>query len=217
MATASDLAGIDGCPGGWVAARMTDGDIDWATAPVGGLAAIVGAVTAIDIPIGLEEEGWRASDLAARNVMGAARSRVFLTPPRAVLEQASAPNATAQATSRRLTGQGVSRQALALAPRILEADALVASMPGVAVHESFPEITFMRMSELSEPLATKKSARGAGQRLAALLGWRVDIADALARAPEGVPVDDCLDALACLWAAERIASGIHEPWCWIGP
>ena len=47
----------------------------------------------------------------------------------------------------------------------------------------------------------------ATERLAALLSWRGDVADALATAPPDVPVDDALDALAALWSAVRWRDG----------
>ena len=53
----------------------------------------------------------------------------------------------------------------------------------------------------------KKSARGVGQRLAALASWLPDVAAVVGTAPVGVPIDDALDALAALWSARRLAAG----------
>jgi predicted RNase H-like nuclease len=57
------------------------------------------------------------------------------------------------------------------------------------------------------PLASKKSAAGVGQRLAALRPWLPSVEAALGGCPSDVPIDDALDALACLWTAERWAAG----------
>ena len=204
---AEPLVGIDGCPTGWVAARLAHGRITWSTAEVDGIAVLIEGTTAIDIPVGLLEHGWRDCDLAARELLGQARSRVFLTPPRQVLERhlAGAPNDEVQAVCRDLTGQGVSRQGLGLAARILAVDRIVATSPAPDVHEVFPELAFAALA--GDVLASKKTAAGVGQRLAALTQWRADTIDVLVHAPSGIPVDDCLDALICLWSAERIARG----------
>jgi len=56
-------------------------------------------------------------------------------------------------------------------------------------------------------LEAKKSTAGLAARIRLLSGWRPDTLEQLERVPGGVPVDDALDALACLWAAERWAAG----------
>ena len=58
--------------------------------------------------------------------------------------------------------------------------------------------------------APKKTARGAGQRIAALaaLGGRRRLA--LADLPAGARLDDVLDALAAAWSAARWARGAAE-------
>ncbi len=198
MHASRPVTGIDGCAGGWIAATLDGEAITWAASDIEGIGTLVRGVTGIDIPIGLVDEGWREWDLAARTRLGAASSRVFMTPPRAVLELGPhAPNDDVQRLCRELTGQGVSRQALALAPRILAVDRLLAERPDLEVYEVFPEFSFEDLA--GSLLAPKKTGKGVGQRIAALLTWRPDIADVLATAPPRVPVDDCLDALACLW------------------
>jgi predicted RNase H-like nuclease len=42
--------------------------------------------------------------------------------------------------------------------------------------------------------------------VAALSAW-VDVSGALGHAPDGVPVDDALDALAAAWTALRVSRG----------
>lgn len=209
MADTADLVvGIDGYPRGWVAATLSSGVVLWATAAVDEVASLCpeGAVVGIDIPIGLADAGWRDCDALAKQALGRAHSRVFMTPPRGVLELGpAAPNADAQALSRALTGQGVSRQALALGPRILAVDALLQHRQAGTIVEVFPELSFAAMA--GRVLDSKKSARGVGQRLSALRGWRSDVARALADAPADVPIDDALDALAALWTADRHARG----------
>lgn len=223
------VLGVDGYRGGWVGAAVSAYGIDWVTAPVGGfgrLAAGSGpAVVGVDMPMGLVDAGWRSVDLLAREELGAARARVFLTPPRPLVELAAAglpPNDVAQRMSLALTGQGVSRQSLALAPRIADLDAAVtdagtlgaAGPPVVEVH---PELSFAAMPPGAStvpprrPLPSKKTGRGVAERLLRLRGWLADLGHdldtALARCPDDVPVDDALDALAAAWSARRWADG----------
>src|SRR5262245_49047738 len=77
--------GLDGCRKGWVAAWIdTDGRRGFDI--ISDVASANGAALAmIDIPIGLPESGYRAVDQAARNVLGRARSRVFLGARRPLL------------------------------------------------------------------------------------------------------------------------------------
>lgn len=203
------LTGIDGYPGGWVAARMHGHHIDWQACAEEDFGILVADVTAVDMPIGLQETGWRECDERARQLLAKAGSRVFMTPPRSVVELGlSVTNEVVQEESRRTTGQGVSRQALGLATRILVVDRYIARHPRAAIREVHPELSFLALA--GRVLDSKKTATGVAQRLLALGKWRTDIIEALSRAPDGVPIDDCLDALACLWSAERIEQGIAE-------
>lgn len=210
--------GIDGYPKGWVAARWMDDELTWQTCGVHDIDRLLTeGIVGIDMPIGLRESGWRECDDLARAELGSARSRVFMTPPRAVLELGlAAPNDAVQETSRRLTGQGTSRQAMGLAERILALDAAltVASATVIEVH---PEVSFAELT--GRPLTSKKSARGVAERLLALDAALPQARDALAQTPPDVPVDDALDALVALWSARRWRDGAartlppnsHEP------
>lgn len=209
------VTGIDGYPRGWVSARldplMSPPTVHWATCAVPDIASLLDSddVVGIDMPIGLAERGWRECDHLARTALGRAGSRVFLTPPRAVLSLGiDAPNADVQRLSRELTGQGTSRQAMGLAERILVLDTVLAARATPdprTVIEVHPELSFAEMA--GRPLASKKSAAGVGERLQALSEWLPDPASALAGVPHDVPVDDALDALACAWTAARWRSG----------
>lgn len=203
--TTNRVVGIDGCKGGWVAVARDKDRWQWRTAAVDEISTLMDedATTGIDIPIGLLDHGERECDLLARRALPGAASRVFVTPPRAVLELGwSAPNDVAQDLSRRLMGKGVSRQALALGPRVLAVDAVVRQRPQATVIEVHPELSFAAMGD-GLPLPSKKTAEGVARRVGALRSAYAGIDDVLARMPERVPVDDCLDALAVLWSAER--------------
>lgn len=202
------VIGIDGYPAGWVAAHIDGTEITWTTCEVRAIGDLLtpASTIAIDMPIGLADRGWRECDQQAKQALGRAGSRVFMTPPRAVLALGlAAPNEQVQELSRELTGQGTSRQAMGLAERILTLDAALSSMGGPSVIEVHPELSFAEMA--GAPLTSKKTAAGVGQRLEALLKWRPDVVTALAQTPDDVPIDDALDALACAWTAERWIEG----------
>jgi predicted RNase H-like nuclease len=128
---------------------------------------------------------------------------VFPAPPREVL--AAADYAEACATSRRVTGRAISLQTFHITPKIAEWDALALPDRVVEVH---PELALRTLAPGTD-FAPKKSARGAGQRIAALARF-VDPAVALADLPEGARLDDVLDALAAAWSAGRWARGEAE-------
>lgn len=201
------VAGVDGVPGGWVVAVVGGGRVSWS---VVGSAAEVLAVTdgcaavGVDIPLGLPVGAApRACDVACARRLGRARSSVFPAPPRAVLA-ATTPE-EAFAVARRLTGRAISLQTFHIGPKIRDWDAVALPPHVVEVH---PEVSLRTLAP-DVGFAPKKTARGAGQRIAAL-GRRLDVAAALGDLPAGARLDDVLDALAAAWSARRWADGTAE-------
>lgn len=206
------VLGADGCKGGaWVVA-MVDGDGELSWHPAADTAALLALAheydadaVALDVPIGLPPLGGRrVCDDLARRRLGARRSSVFAAPPREVLACGSYDEARPLAPS-------LSSQAFGLVPRIREVDELLASRPADihrTVVECHPEVAFAAMAAGRLPLATKRSAAGALQRIR-LLEEAFD--DAL---PLDVPavaaLDDALDAAACSLVALRWARGEAE-------
>ena len=131
-----------------------------------------------------------------------------MTPPRdVILLGLSVPNEEVQQVARELTGQGVSRQALGLATRVLDVDG---QLPDPRILEVHPELSFQRMA--GEVLPSKKQARGVARRISSLSQALadIDVLAALEACPADVPIDDSLDALAALWTARRHADGRSE-------
>lgn len=197
---------MDGVPGGWVVA-LVGRTVTWSVCAD---AAAVLAVTAgcaavgVDIPLGLPSTaGRRACDVACAAALGRARSSVFPAPPREVLDAAT--YAEACAVARRVTGGAISLQTFHIGAKIREWDGLERPSSVVEVH---PELALRRMAP-DVPFAPKKTARGAGQRIAALARW-LDVPTALADLPAGARLDDVLDALAAAWSARRWVEGRAE-------
>jgi predicted RNase H-like nuclease len=182
--------------------------VEWRLlADAAAVVAVEAARTAIDIPIGLPEDGVRRCDLEARALLGPARSSVFLAPTRPVL--ACATYAEAREVLRQRGGASMSAQAFGIVAKVREVDAALSPELQARIVEVHPELAFRRLGAMDR-MASKKTAAGVGARVAALRRWLPDVDEALSRAPVPVPVDDALDALACAWAADRTLAGHVE-------
>ncbi|MDF3143785.1 MULTISPECIES: DUF429 domain-containing protein [unclassified Streptomyces] len=203
-----DVLGIDACgKQGWVGIRLRDGVYSGSLVDVRLDALIERApgveTIAVDMPLGLVEKGWRAADLEARALLRARRSSVFLVAPRPAW--AEPDYVAAGDRCHALTGRRLSRQAWALAPKLLEARACW--LADERIHEVHPEVSFRALAG-GVPLAyAKKSWRGQNARRGLLAAAGLTLPDELGEA-DRVPVDDVLDAAAAAWSAHRIALGI---------
>lgn len=210
------VLGVDGCKAGWVGVAVGDPPADsqahvYAAPRIDALVAAAerdGPVTAVavDMPIGLPDGGRRQADLLARKQLGPAAASVFVVPVRQAL--LTADYAAAVTVNRELTGAGFSRQAFALAAKILEVERWVRS--GEAgrrpVIEAHPEVTFRRLAA-DRRLARKTSWAGAWQRWRLLSDAGIRLTGELEAAGTAAGVDDVLDAGAMAWTAGRFARG----------
>ena len=206
------VVGVDGCPGGWLAVAY-DGDAG-TIAPavhrsfVEVLAAYPDAERiGIDIPIGLIEVGRRRADLEARKVLGPRRNSVFPAPdPRVV---AAPTYAEANRRFRSMTGRGVSRQAFAIFPKVIEVNRTLTPALQGRVFEVHPEVCFWALG--GRPMEHRKRSTEGFEERRALLADALGIAIPERRAagvmakPAGA--DDVLDAIAAAWTARRDALG----------
>jgi predicted RNase H-like nuclease len=192
------VTGIDGYPRGWVAVDLdAEGN---ATARASRLLAELvdpgAAVVAVDIPIGIPEQGRREADLEAQRFVGARRSTVFFTPTRPVLEAQTYEEARRVAVV--TTGKSISSQSYALRRRILEADPLARA--DARIVEVHPEVSFCELA--GGPLrSSKHTPEGLRERRALLEGAGLVPPER----PRGVPEADLLDAAVAAWSAARYA------------
>lgn len=203
------VLGVDACKPGWIGVALSEEAVSaYAAAEIGGLvedAAADGplAVIAVDIPIGLPDTGRRQADVLTRKAVGPLWPSVFMTPVRPALE---APDyATAADLSRRLAGEGISRQAFALRAKILQVDQWVRQAPHRVV-EVHPEASFAGLAGAA--LQSRKSSwAGAVLRRRLLAGAGISLPDDLGLAGEKAAMDDVLDAAAAAWTAVRVLRG----------
>ena len=201
------VLGVDGYAKGWIGILLRDGRFAEA-AVARSLEELVSrypdaVCIGVDMPVGLVDAGSREADLAARSFLsGSRKSSVFPAPPHPVTLESSYESAVA--TARRINdGKGISKQAFALIPKILEVD-VVAGYDD-RIHEIHPEVSFKVLAGRDLEFS-KKTWAGQNDRRNLLASAGIVIPDNLGEA-SAVPTDDVLDAAIVAWSAHRIAHG----------
>ncbi len=220
------LAGVDGCPAGWIAVFVRPAGGEHAMAVFARFADVLAAVQAptviaVDVPIGLPERagaGGRAAENAVRPLLGARQSSVFSVPSRAAIEAGDYAAACAAALASSEPPRKVSKQLFNIAPKIREVDAVLRAKPVLSarVFEVHPELAFWRLNgerALGEPKKVKSRPYPPGLALRRELlrkaGLPAELIDAAP--PRGAAQDDLLDAAACAAIACRIHAGTARP------
>jgi predicted RNase H-like nuclease len=216
------VAGVDGCPAGWLAVIVDAAGPGAARAQIvadsASLRDLPAGSVAVDMPIGLRDvpaPGGRAADRAARAFLArhapagmASGSRVFATPTRAHLDRLHLGFAGCNAGFPPGQGQRLSAQAFNIAAKIAALD--LALDPRGPVREAHPEVSFAAL--IGRTLAPKKTPDGRAARRDALtgLGFELDaFAASLGRCSGRWGRDDLYDACILCWTAARIAAGAH--------
>ncbi len=222
--TAAWLAGVDGCPAGWlVVLRCLDDAVplrvrilpkftDMLTlleAPV---------IIAVDMPIGLPERvgtGGRAGDGVARSKLGARQSSLFAVPARAAVMETDYRRACEVAQRHSDPPRKIAKQMFHLFPKIREIDALMTPALQDRVFECHPELAFWAMNgeralDLPKKVKSRPNEPGLAlrRRLLAAGGFPVDTLPAPTWRASAAGPDDLLDACACCWTAGRLRAGI---------
>ncbi len=220
------LAGVDGCPSGWVVAFVRHDLREARVRIVPRFADIPAApeaptIIAIDMPIGLPERagyGGRAAENAVRPLLGARQSSVFSVPSRAAIAAQDYREACGIALATSEPPRKVSKQLFMLAPKIREVDAALRADAALAqrVFEVHPEVAFWRLNgerALTEPKKVKSRPYepGLALRRRLLIGAGLPAVTVDAKPPRGAGPDDLIDALACAAIAQRINAGLARP------
>jgi predicted RNase H-like nuclease/predicted enzyme related to lactoylglutathione lyase len=197
------VAGVDLASGGW-AVVILEGNrvVETFRCETFADALLVDArIVAVDIPIGIPDEGARPADVAARRFVGPRASSVFTTPLRRVLETPS--YAEARRVALGLTGKSISAQSYALRRRILEVDDY--ARQDERVIEVHPEVSFRELSH--GPLLSKHRTDGLAERRLLLEQAGIELPASVPRIAE----PDLLDATVAAWSARRYALGEALP------
>jgi predicted RNase H-like nuclease len=220
------LAGVDGCPNGWVVAFVRPSGDEVRVRVIAHFADILAAteqpkIIAVDMPIGLPDrigpEG-RGPEKAVRPLLGERQSSVFSVPSRGAIYAEDYREACRIAANASEPPRKVSKQLFMIAPKIREIDGVLREDADAVsrVFECHPEVAFWRLNgerALTEPKKVKSRPyeRGLELRRGLLVNAGIPAAIAHADAPKGAAADDLLDALACATIARRIHAGIARP------
>lgn len=209
------IYGVDAARRGWVVARANPDLTDVSVHLIPELEPLFWRVIrddgllAIDIPIGLPTSQPRTCDRQARRLLGRPRaSSVFPAPMRAALHARSYREACD--LNFEASGRKLSQQTFHLLPRLREVDALIWVDRQQRIVEAHPEVSFMMLAGADRGLMSgKKTTGGKLERLEILRPCfpGIDLDRLLHETSRIAPLDDQLDALACLRTAFRISDG----------
>ncbi|TWD73127.1 putative RNase H-like nuclease [Kribbella amoyensis] len=179
------VLGVDAAKTGWVGVLL-DGESlrAWIAADLADLIAQAEAeqpltVVAIDVPIGLPDEGSRRADELARKAVGMLAASIPTTPTRAAV-----------------TG-GV----------VAEVDEWIRAAHPRIVVEVHPEVSFARLA--GQPLTDESTTwAGADRRLTLLQDAGINLTGDLGLTGTEVTVETVLNATAAAWTALRVAYGM---------
>ena len=219
------VAGVDGCPAGWIAVfRDLSGRQPPRVRVVPAFADLLAAPEcpvriAVDMPIGLPariEGPGRVAEQAVRPLLGPRQSSVFSIPGRDAVHADDYAAACRLALETSDPPRKVSRQAFMIFPKIREIDRLMDAGLAERVYETHPEVAFWRLNGRA-PMARPKKVKGrvnpAGiaERVGLLVGRGYDPAFLALTPPKGAAVDDFIDAAVSALIAERLWRGEARP------
>ncbi|MBC7576724.1 MAG: DUF429 domain-containing protein [Tardiphaga sp.] len=202
--------GLDGFSRGWVAVTLDGerrdiafpGDVSW-------LADQMFDRAAIDIPIGMTEDGDRGCDRLARAALRPHGSRVFGGARRWLWQDFTDPDQANAEASRR--GQSkASRQLWHLGKKIIEVDSFIGANRQLDIRETHPELVFLRLNG-DVPLLSKHEPAGLLRRceLLRIAGFaELDAWLTRRRIGTGAKADDVVDACAAALAARDSIRGL---------
>ena len=200
------VAGVDGCPVGWIAFKAelpslaTSVEVvdlpSWLRKRPPDLACL-----GIDIPIGLLD-GSRACDKAARKLLGQPRgTTVFPAPCRAAVQAGTYEEASV--INRQKTGRDLNLQSFYIGPKIKQVDDAITPEIQRWAFEVHPEVCFWALNGQHPMAHNKKTEAGRNERLNLLRTVFPNMHLHLDGKPPGVGKDDLLDAAAAAWTALR--------------
>lgn len=212
MAERRRVAGVDGCPAGWIAV-LWDGAEHLTSELCPSFAevmALEAEIIAVDMPIGLPEKSGRPPEREVRARLGERQSSVFAVPAEKAIYCADYREACSVNLRHSDPPRKVSKQCFHLFPKMREIDALVTPEHQSRLYESHPELAFWVMNgetplTLPKKVRSQPSPPGLDLRRDLLRKAGVPV-DSLKRnyRRRDVGADDLLDACALAYVAWRI-------------
>lgn len=218
------VAGVDGCPAGWLVVLCPlDVPGEARALVVPRFAEVLSiepklSLVAVDMPIGLPERvttGGRDADIGARANLGARQSAVFAVPSRAAVMKHDYREACEAALATSDPPRKVSKQCFYLFAKMREIDALMSPALQERVREIHPELAFWALNgerSLDLPKKVKSRPHAPGLELRRGLLAAAGYDPRFLENKHGIKAsaagpDDLLDAAACAWSAARIVNG----------
>ena len=206
------VAGVDGCPAGWIAVLWDGGDrlIAELCPDFARVVALPAQIIAVDMPIGLPERSGRPPEREVRTRIGARRSSVFPVPSWKAIQCTDYAEACRVNRLHSDPPRAVPQQCFHLFSKMKEIDALITPADQSRIFESHPELAFWKMNDevpLPLPKKAKINSQPAGLELRKALLRRSGIpVDSLKTdyRRRDVGADDLIDACACTFVAWRI-------------
>lgn len=208
--------GVDGCRAGWAVAVLDHGELRLEVyKSIADLVMTYPSFDAllIDMAIGLRNNPNQVRpDIAAREELGPKASSVFPIPSREAV-YAKGEEEQKKANLRTL-GKSLSKQSLAIIPKIRELDEFLKNNPDYRgkILESHPEVDFARMNG-SVVLSRKKEEPGPSERIHILTEYlnKRDLFGMYGKAKQlGCGQDDLIDAICLAVTAALHAHGQSE-------
>jgi predicted RNase H-like nuclease len=204
------VAGVDSCPGGWLAVLVTfyEEVVDEKLVLLEGFEELSSvdpspSFIAVDIPMGLLEapvKGGRDCDREARKILGRPRSSSVFSPP-------VRPSLDCR-TFEEARNYDLNLQSFGILPKVRELDRIMTPNLQSRIREVHPEISFFALAGLTPAQAGKKKAEGRDERIGLLEQYFFQVREGLGLFPASrATADDVLDAYACSWTAMRIFRG----------
>lgn len=216
----SYVAGVDGCPGGWIAVFKP---INSKRKPIArvfaNFADLITAIEspqifAVDMPIGLPDKigkQGRGPDWKIRRLLGKRRSSVYPIPSRSTVYCEEYFEACKVALATSVPSRKVSKQCFALFPKIREVDWLMTRDLEERVYEVHPELAFWRLNNGNPMCHPKHTPKGIRERCKCLKNYGFEHSFLSVEKWKGVKLDDLIDACANAVIAEHIHQNRASP------
>ena len=209
------MAGLDGCPAGWLIFYGYDNEFDFQL-----ISSIEEATPIfeecrnifIDIPIGLSSKAYqRQVEGQMRKLLQGRSSTIFTPPCREAVQRKD--HAVANKVNRQITGKGLSVQAFNISKKIAEVDNFLRTKRDFSLQESHPEICFKILK--GKVLGTNKNTMEGQQERRDIIAsispdLDLSIEKALGQYPKKqVRPDDIIDA-AILCLSAQVSMACHK-------